>query len=401
MTKRNLTHFVALCVAVVIVLTTIVSCTHNGNTENDTTHGTQNNESVNTTVMPNVTDTQTDNSQTDPANTVTDTTGEDVPTVVDPETTPAESSDTDATTEPDTTTMNTTEVDTTAEPNETTAKPTETTKTPETTKKPEETTIPPKDTGTTGHTHSYNKTTTVKPTCAERGYTIYTCKSCGDSYTEYVNANGHTYESNNPTPQVHGFTCSTCGKNLAVSGETCTESCVACGKDVVCNVKDSTCTAKGSFSYTCKSCGYKYSYSVPKTLHKATCFEHRISDTEGVIIYTCQYCGVELMREKMTLVPDNFDKKYWEKYAEDYANSLGFKIRYMKSGSWEGVIAADAHRAANGGLATSIRNRIDNYIAEYELANKTLYIWWEDYGYRDGCDTYKDYGLYIGFGEPD
>ena len=35
---------------------------------------------------------------------------------------------------------------------------------------------------TSAHTHDY-KATVTKPTCTERGYTTYTCATCGDTYT--------------------------------------------------------------------------------------------------------------------------------------------------------------------------------------------------------------------------
>ena len=34
-----------------------------------------------------------------------------------------------------------------------------------------------------GHTHEYEETV-VNPTCEDDGYTLYTCKECGDSYQE-------------------------------------------------------------------------------------------------------------------------------------------------------------------------------------------------------------------------
>ena len=44
------------------------------------------------------------------------------------------------------------------------------------------------------HSHSYKSAITA-PTCAEAGYTTYTCE-CGDSYVDdYVDATGHTYEN--------------------------------------------------------------------------------------------------------------------------------------------------------------------------------------------------------------
>ncbi len=44
-----------------------------------------------------------------------------------------------------------------------------------------------------GHTHSYTAAITKNPSCSEVGITTYTC-SCGDSYTEDIEAYGHDYE---------------------------------------------------------------------------------------------------------------------------------------------------------------------------------------------------------------
>ncbi len=71
----------------------------------------------------------------------------------------------------------------------------------------------------TGHKHSY-KTTVVKPTCTEDGYTLHTC-SCGDSYTDNeVPATGHEFGPYSPIraikkstytePGIHERVCMHC-----------------------------------------------------------------------------------------------------------------------------------------------------------------------------------------------
>ena len=42
--------------------------------------------------------------------------------------------------------------------------------------------------------HSY-KATVINPTCNTDGSTTYTCRHCGDSYTESIPATGHTYDN--------------------------------------------------------------------------------------------------------------------------------------------------------------------------------------------------------------
>lgn len=65
--------------------------------------------------------------------------------------------------------------------------------------------------------HSYQATKTVAPTCTEKGYKVYTCEYCGNTYKgDYVNALGHDYVDTVVAPSVseEGYTlheCSRCG----------------------------------------------------------------------------------------------------------------------------------------------------------------------------------------------
>ena len=57
----------------------------------------------------------------------------------------------------------------------------------------------------------------TEPTCTEMGYTVFTCKDCGDTYTgDYTDAKGHSYKEEviAPTCTEMGysiFTCEVCG----------------------------------------------------------------------------------------------------------------------------------------------------------------------------------------------
>lgn len=103
------------------------------------------------------------------------------------------------------------------------------------------------------HTHKYTAKETTAATCTKAGVMTYTC-SCGESYTEPIDALGHDY------------------------GKT---------------VTNPTCTAKGYTTYTCKNChdSYKADYTSPKghsytskVTKEATCKEN------GVRTYTCSKC---------------------------------------------------------------------------------------------------------------
>ena len=67
--------------------------------------------------------------------------------------------------------------------------------------------------------HSYEVDYTDAPTCTENGTATYTCSVCGDSYSEEIEANGHSYT------------------------ETVTES---------------TCTEKGFTTHSCSNCDDSY-----------------------------------------------------------------------------------------------------------------------------------------------
>ena len=96
--------------------------------------------------------------------------------------------------------------------------------------------------------HDYKAVVTA-PTCTEKGYTTYTCATCGDTYTaDEVAALGHDYEA-------------------VVTAPTCTED--------------------GYTTYTCRNCGDR------RTGHIVSALGHSYECTENGNdrIYTCTRCG--------------------------------------------------------------------------------------------------------------
>ena len=96
--------------------------------------------------------------------------------------------------------------------------------------------------------HDYKAVVTA-PTCTEKGYTTYTCATCGDTYTaDEVAALGHDYEA-------------------VVTAPTCTED--------------------GYTTYTCRNCGDR------RTGHVVSALGHSYECTENGNdrIYTCTRCG--------------------------------------------------------------------------------------------------------------
>lgn len=152
--------------------------------------------------------------------------------------------------------------------------------------------------------HYYARYSIIAPTCTQKGYTIYKCTGCGDSYNgDYTEAKGHNYESKivKPTCTAQGYTrytCKTCGNTYTDHfveaeghkyGEWTTvkePTCVDLGKDErtcsVCSyvderdtdalghsykdtVIDPSCTERGNTVHECERCGYTYtdSYTEP------------------------------------------------------------------------------------------------------------------------------------------
>ena len=108
---------------------------------------------------------------------------------------------------------------------------------------------------TTDHVY---ETVTVAPTCTEKGSIVYTC-ACGDSYTETVEALGHTVvtdEAVAPTCSTSGLTegkhCSVCGVIIVAQ-----ETVKATGHtQVVDKAVAATCTEPGLTKGThCPGCG--------------------------------------------------------------------------------------------------------------------------------------------------
>lgn len=171
--------------------------------------------------------------------------------------------------------------------------------------------------------HDYIAVVT-EPTCTERGYTTYTCASCGYScVADEIEPLGHAWGEpvvlSEPTCEMGGEAqqeCTRCsetsviqlpaaGHQLAVqvTEPTCTEGgytltiCSVClwqtvteqteplGHSHICVVQEPTCTEPGCTMYTCQNCGDHYiEDQIPALGHV---WENDI----------CTRCGIELTLE--------------------------------------------------------------------------------------------------------
>ena len=111
------------------------------------------------------------------------------------------------------------------------------------------------------HTHNYSVSSRTEPTCTQKGSVTYKC-SCGASYSETLNALGHSYTTKTvaATCTAQGYTlhtCSRCGNNYK---DTYTNSL---GHSYTTKVVAPTYTEQGYTLHTCSRCGnnYKDSYT--------------------------------------------------------------------------------------------------------------------------------------------
>lgn len=133
------------------------------------------------------------------------------------------------------------------------------------------------------HVHSYAEGKTVEATCTAKGYTVFTCTSCGAGYRKYTPAAGHKF-GDWVTVEA---TCRKTGSK--------TRKCTVCGKmekrtlkKVKCHYADATCD-KPRICIWCK----ESDEGLP-LFHKWDEGQWLIIDPhtgEGTKKYTCSVCG--------------------------------------------------------------------------------------------------------------
>ena len=131
--------------------------------------------------------------------------------------------------------------------------------------------------------HDFVATTTVEPTCTERGYTDYECRYCGkEGQREYVpSLGGHLwgdYKQDKNTKEKDSQHYQVCKR----------EGCNATSTPVGCSFVDTP--IKTGTRHTCKDCGYYYDESTPQTTPVYVYFKTvhlidgnvRVNDGDGV-----------------------------------------------------------------------------------------------------------------------
>lgn len=147
------------------------------------------------------------------------------------------------------------------------------------------------------HNHEYIPTEVIAPTTTNYGYTLYTCKTCGDqqrdNYQEPIQCtHEHAVKTDvKPSCTVSGCTlidCPDCG--------AATQSDITPATGHIWNdgeiIQAPTCAATGSIKYTCTKCGEIRISSVPATGHSYT--DEIVEPTceqVGYVVHTCSTCG--------------------------------------------------------------------------------------------------------------
>ncbi|MBQ9878819.1 MAG: hypothetical protein IJM45_00135, partial [Clostridia bacterium] len=146
--------------------------------------------------------------------------------------------------------------------------------------------------------HSF-VSTVISPTCTEDGYTLWECENCNASYTtDPVAASGHAWDDGEETTPatcegegVKTFNCANCD-------ETMTEPIPAKGHSYVSTVIPPTCTEDGYTLWKCDNCDASYtSDEVTATGHKwdeGTITTPPTVGCEGVRTFRCTACGEEM-----------------------------------------------------------------------------------------------------------
>lgn len=147
----------------------------------------------------------------------------------------------------------------------------------------------------TGHSYDDGVITTT-PACTAGGIKTFTCEVCGDSYTETISATGHMEEAIPavaPTCTAPGLTagmkCSVCGEILTAQAEV---AVLGHTYDDGIETTAPTCTEDGIKTFTCTVCGNAYTEVIIATDHN---YMPVVTDSTctgvGYTTYTCSTCG--------------------------------------------------------------------------------------------------------------
>ena len=168
--------------------------------------------------------------------------------------------------------------------------------------------------------HSYNDgVITTKPTCTKEGVKTFTCSVCGDTYTEAVDATGHTPVTDaavaptcTATGKTEGSHCDVCGEVLTAQEEVAKLP----HQMTAVPAKEPTCTTRGNNAYyECSSCEKYYldeagTMLTTRAEQTISALGHELNfvaakaptctEAGNIEHYACQRCGKFYLDEKGT-----------------------------------------------------------------------------------------------------
>lgn len=146
-----------------------------------------------------------------------------------------------------------------------------------------------------------------EPTCEGKGYTAYTCKSCGYQFeADFVAPLAHTYTNKTvpPTCEGEGYDESLC----SVCGDTVRSNYTApTGHDYSTEVTPPTCEGEGYTTYVCSVCDYSIvsDLTAPAGHELSSREVSPTCEEQGYTIHSCENCDY------------NYISDYTEPYGHD------------------------------------------------------------------------------------
>lgn len=185
--------------------------------------------------------------------------------------------------------------------------------------------------------------TVIEPTCTNKGYTVFTCLHCNDSYqTDSKNPTGHKYDNGvttvSPTCVKAGekkYTCKNC-RNVKKEKLNPTNKHTY---DSSTTTKNPTCSKSGTKTYKCRYCSAsktetikatgKHSYDKGKVTKKPT------SKATGVLTYTCKTCNCTKSSKLSKLSNASISKiesksKSFKVSWKKVSSATGYEIQYSE-----------------------------------------------------------------------
>lgn len=196
----------------------------------------------------------------------------------------------------------------------------------------------------TGHKY---ETTTVAPTTEAKGYDLHTCKNCGDSYKD--NYTDKLPDETEP-PHQHSYTskitkAATCTEDgvktfTCSCGDSYTETIDATGHSYSSKVTAPTCENGGYTTHTCGNCGHSYKDSITTALGHSYKTETiaPTTEAEGYDLHTCGNCGHQYKDNYTDKLPEETEPD--EPTVDDYLANSHY--------SDEAITYINEYRAANG-----------------------------------------------------